>query len=201
MEQIWGARRLVTVVLPLVALASGWAIARRDRMRSRRMAGVGLALIALAVALGLRAIAPVAGRPIQAGGAVFARAIGDALPPQSKVVVAKPLDWLHLAPELWLAGHEVVVARDTQLFPAALAWWLRDEPERDVFALSGAVVAAGEPVDARALLPGLPDGWTVHEVRSFRWPARTLERTTDRPPRTLLDLDTRVTLYRLEPPQ
>src|SRR5262249_8328244 len=128
--------------------------------------------------------------------------IGESLPEHAKVVVAKPLDWLHVAPELWLEhGHEVVVARNAQLFAPALDWFVQNEPERPVFGLAGEVVGAGPPVHARASSPALPDGWNARRLRTYRWPAHVLERTSDRPPRALLEQEAQVTLFRLEPPR
>src|SRR5581483_1065796 len=201
-EQVWAARRLVTVVLPLAAVAAGWAIARRDRPRSRGRALLGGALVALAVAIGAARLAPIAGRPIQAGGGDFVRAIAGALPPQATVVVAQPLDWLHVAPSLWLEhGREPFVARDMPRFVEGLAWLLEHRAGRDVWALSGAVAEPGESVEPAALLPTLPPGWSAHAEPALRWRFRWLERTTDRAPARLVEREATVQPFRLEPPR
>ncbi len=199
-EQVWGARRLVVVVLPLVALAAGWAIARRDRPRSATAARVGLALVAAAVVLGLAAIRPVLGRRLQHGSAAFARELDGALPPEAAVLVAPSLDWIHLAPVLWRSGRrDVLVARTWVGFPAAAARLLAVEEERGrpLFLLSGAMVEPGASVPPGSLDGILPAGWTIEPVRGFSFGTRMLERTSDHAPAEVAPWAAELTLHRL----
>jgi hypothetical protein len=197
LEQIWATRRLVVVVLPLLALAAGWAIARRDRPRSRARAAIGVGLVAAALVLGGMRLAPVFGKRLQAGGAAFARQVGAAVPRGSTLILAQPLDWLHIAPSLWLeSGLTPIVARSQQSFVAALDDYLGNHATGEVYVLAGVVTTGDGAVDPTAFRPPLPDGYTLEPVRTFTWSADVLERTTTAPPAALVKHRAEIALLR-----
>lgn len=202
-EQVWGSRRLVTVVLPLVALAAARALRARSRPQPWWLPRAAAALVVLAVAMGALGLRAVAFRRPQHGSAAFAREIDQALPAGAAVLVAGPLDWLHLAPLLWSNGaRDVIVARDRPGFREAAARRLAQDAGRGrpLFYLSGAMVEAGEGVEAGSLEGVLPPGWTIERQRAFAFTTRLLERTSDRAPRVLVPRVAEVTLHRLRPP-
>jgi hypothetical protein len=187
MEQIWAARRLVTVVLPLFALAAGWAIARVDRPRSSLRTGIGTLLVAAAIVQGARRLSLVMGHPLQANGAAFAREVGASIPRGSTVIVAASLDWLHLAPSLWLESNlNPIVARRKEGFVPALDEYLSHHASGEIFVLAGAVATDGGAFDPTAFGASLPPGYTLELVRTFSWSGDYLERSEDRPPATLV---------------
>lgn len=162
---------------------------------------VALVLVLLTIVLAALRVAPVAGRPLQAGGADLARRVSDVVPPGSYVILAEPLAWVHLAPALWLGGGPTtLVAREQEWFGPALARFL-DVPamrDRPLFVLSGAVAPVGESVDARAIAPLLPDGFTLEQVATFAWPTHLLEPTVERRPETVARRRLDLVLYRID---
>ena len=64
--------------------------------------------------------------------------------------------------------------------------------------LSGGLATADGPVDARAVAPTLPDGFTLQQVATFAWPATILEPTVERRPETLGRRSFDLVLYRAE---
>jgi len=202
-EQVWGSRRLVTVVLPLVALAAARSLSGRGRSLSAWRPRVAAGLVALAVALGAIGLRPVVFRRPQHGSAAFAREVDAALPADAAVLVAGPLDWLHLAPLLWRGGaRDVIVARERPGFVEAAARRLADDARRGrpLFFLSGAMVEPGEAVDAGSLEGILPPTWTIEPGRRFVFATRLLERTSDRAPEALVPRSAEITIHRLAPP-
>ena len=162
--QPWASRRVVTVVLPIVVLAAVRALAgratratRASRPRAVRAPRpcerwVAAALVAVTVVLGALRIAPVLGRPLQAGGDDLVARIGAAVPDSAYVLVAEPLGGVHVAAALWLGeGPTTLVARTQPWFPPALARFLALDPEREVYVLSGAVAPPGEEPDRARL--------------------------------------------------
>ena len=75
---------------------------------------------------------------------------------------------------------------------------MRDRP---LYVLSGGVATADGPVDARAVAPVLPDGFTLDQVATFAWPTTILEPTVERRPGTLARRSLDLVLYRVERPQ
>lgn len=202
-EQAWGSRRLVVVVLPLVALAAARAVARRPRPFPGWLPRAGGALVAVSVLLGAAGLRQVALRRVQHGAAAFARELDAALPPNAAVLVAGTLDWFHLAPLLWRAGgRDVIVASGRPGFAAAAARRLGHDATqgRPLFLLSGAMVEPGEAVPPPAVDGILPPGWTVEPLRAFAFGTRLLERTSDRPPFALVPRASELSLGRLLPP-
>ena len=201
-EQAWGSRRLVTVVLPLVALAAARAVARRPGSAGWRPRA-GAALVAAAVLAGAAGLLPVAFRRVQHGSSSFAREVDEALPPDAALLVAGSLDWLHLAPLLWRSGaRDVLVANEREGFAGAAARLFEREARagRPLFFLSGAMVEPGERVEPGSLEGLLPPGWTIEPVRDFAFGTRFLERTSDRAPGALVPRAAELTLHRVRPP-
>jgi hypothetical protein len=201
-EQIWGSRRLVPVVLPLIALAAGRVMAAPTLRRRLRTDLVARLLLGVAFFVGLAQLRHVIWHRVQAGGQALVREIAAALPPSGYVVLAKPLDWLHLAPALWLGGGPTtILPASFDEFPAALGRVMERLPDDSLFALAGGVAPldpAAAPPDA---LPLLPAGYDATPVATFHWRTRMLETTEDRPPRALVEREATVKLLRLRPPR
>lgn len=209
--QPWASRRVVTVVLPVLVLAAVRALAPLRASASAPAPGrsgsatlqrrVAIALVALTIVLGALRVQPVLGRRVQTGGDDLVRRVAAAVPPDAYVILAEPLGWLHLAPALWLGeGPTTLVAREQDWFTPALARFL-DVPamkDRPLYVLSGGLATADGPVDARAVAPTLPDGFTLQQVATFAWPATILEPTVERRPETLGRRSFDLVLYRAE---
>lgn len=205
-QQPWASRRLVTVVLPVVVLAAvralaadrsaGGVVARARPVLERRVA---CAVVALALLLASARLAPVAGRSLQSGAGALASRIAGALPESAYVIVAQPLDWVHLGPALWLGeGRMTLVARAQPWFPPALARFLALEHDRPLYVLSGAVVSPDEAgVHPGAFLPPLPARFALEPVATFDWRGTLLESSVDRRPDTLEERALRLQLYRM----
>lgn len=214
--QPWASRRVVTVVLPIVVLAAVRALASgRDARDATVAAGesprvverpyaerwVAAALVAVTVVLGALRIAPVLGRPLQAGGDDLVARIGAVVPDSAYVLVAEPLGGVHVAAALWLGeGPTTLVARTQPWFPPALARFLALDPAREVFVLSGAMAPPGEEPDARVFVPPLPGELTLEPVTTLDWRTTMLEPTEARRPETIREHDLVLGLYRVVRP-
>jgi hypothetical protein len=197
-EQIWASRRLVTIVLPLIALVAARAVAGPPGKAAGWRTQVARFCVVVSVGLGILGLAPTAGRSLQAGGAELADRVAAAIPDDSLVVVAKPLDWTHVAASLWLDhGKTTLVVREHPDFAASLTALL-DHDSRRHFALSGAVVEAGDEVDPALLQPIMPDGYAAREIGRFDQELEMLEATQDRVPRERLLRRAMLVLYELE---
>jgi hypothetical protein len=197
LEQIWASRRLVTVVLPLIALAASRALAGASGQgRLRRNAA--RILLAASIALGAFGLRPVLWHRVQQGSDQLVRRLAAALPASSYTVCAADLDWLHVAPALWL-GHDrqTIVAWRQRAFGQGLAAILDRLPEASLFALGGGVAAAEGDAEPAATPPPLPEGYFAEPLETFRWPLRRLETTADRPPKALVERNAAITLFRL----
>jgi hypothetical protein len=197
-EQIWASRRLVTVVLPVVALAAARAAAGAAGIRPDWRILAARGLVVAGVLYGIVGLAPAAGRALQAGGAQFASRIAAKVPEDALVVVADPLDWTHLAAALWLEhGRTSVVIRDHPTFPAAFRALLEKEP-RPLYLVAGEVVDV--PLEPRidALGTTLPPGFALREIERFDWLASMLEVTQDHAPRERVQRRTAAVLYEIE---
>lgn len=206
-QQPWASRRLVTVVLPLLVLfaarALGGAGGRTAAVRPRSERGVAAALVVVALAIGVQRLRPVAGRELQQGGAALVAKIASALPEPAYVIVAQPLDWVHLAPALWLGeGRTTLVARRQPWFPPALARFLALGHDRPIFVLGGAVAAPDVEIEPRRTVPPLPAGTTLEAEASFSWTTERLQTTHEQRPERIVAERARLELYRLRlPPQ
>jgi len=197
-EQIWASRRLVTIVLPLVALAAARAAsgASEERVGWRTIAARGF--VAAGVVLGVVGLAPAAGRSLQSGGAELAQRIAAAVPEDALVVVADPLGWTHLAAALWLEhGRTTLVRRDQPSFEEPFRTFLESDPRRHFLLAGEVVLAPGEP-RAESLRPPMPPGFALREVDRFDWLVSMLETTEDRAPRERIARRTVAVLYEIE---
>ena len=212
--QPWASRRVVTVVLPVLVLAAVRALATPRAAADGAAPGVSarsplerrvaVALVLLTIVLGASRIAPVLGRRVQTGGTDLVHRVAAALPPSAYVILAEPLGWVHLAPALWLGeGPSTLVAREQEWFTPALARFLEEPAMRDrpLYVLSGGVATADGPVDAAAVAPRLPDGFTLEQVATFTWPTTLLEPTVARRPATIAPRTLDLVLYRVVRPQ
>jgi hypothetical protein len=197
-EQIWASRRLVTIVLPLVALFAARAAAGLPGSVAGWRTQVARFCVVVGVVLGVLGLAPTAGRSLQAGGADLAGRVAAALPDDAMVVVAKPLDWTHVAASLWLDhGRTTLVVREHPGFATSLAALLERDSRRH-FSLSGAVVEVGDEIDPAALQPVVPPGYAPREIEHFDWELEMLETTQDHAPRERLLRRAVLVLYELE---
>ncbi len=197
-EHVWAARRLVTVVLPALALAAARAgFAGRPSLRR----AAARALVGVAIVLGVLGIRPLVGVPYQTGAHRFASELAAEIPPEATVVLVQPLDWTHLAAALWLGeGRRTIVMRvpTARDHDETLAGYLRTLPG-PIFVLAGAAFGP-EGGDHRvpAELARLPDDFRLEPVLTRSWEGPTLEVTRDRPPESTVALRATVHLYRLE---
>jgi hypothetical protein len=197
-EQVWASRRLVTVVLPLIALAAARAAAGPSGVAAGGRTLAARALVAVSVLLGVVSLAPTAGRTFQQGGADLAERIAARLPADALVVLARPLDWTHLAASLWLRhGRTTIVVRDRPGFEAALGGLLEGD-ERPRFLLAGAASDTPDDPPLEVLRPPAPRGFELREVERFEWPTTMLETTQDRAPRERITRRTVAILYELQ---
>ncbi|HEY8515161.1 MAG TPA: hypothetical protein VIS07_06595 [Candidatus Binatia bacterium] len=228
--QPWASRRLVTVVLPLVVLAAVRALAS-DRARARfdeqgegtvhgsttvtvpPAAGplvrpalerrVAAALIALATVVAALRLAPVVGRELQSGGRALAARVAEALPDANRayVILAQPLDWVHLAAALWLGeGPMTLVAREQPWFEGALHSFLAQPLDRPLYVLAGEVAPPGAAPDPSAAVPPLPDALELEPIEDFAWRTSFLATATERRPSELEERSLAMRLYRVVPP-
>jgi hypothetical protein len=218
--QPWASRRVVTVVLPVLVLAAVRALAPlRAAGRARTLVTgddqppessrpllerrVAVALVCLTIVLGALRIAPLVGRPVQAGAEDLVRRVSAAVPPSSYVILGEPLAWVHLAPALWLeGGPTTLVAREQEWFGPALARFLAVPAmqDRPLYVLSGSVAAPDAQVDPLAVAPPLPADFTLEQVETFRWPILMLEPTVERRPGQLATRTLDLALYRVVRP-
>ncbi|HYC23752.1 MAG TPA: hypothetical protein VEI94_13655, partial [Candidatus Bathyarchaeia archaeon] len=113
-------------------------------------------------------------------------------------VLAKPLDWLHLAPALWLGGGPAtILPASDDGFRAALGKVLDRRPGDSLFALAGGVASLDPAEPLPDAPPPLPEGYDTTPVATFHWQTRMLETTEDRPPRALVEREATVKLLRL----
>ncbi len=198
-EHIWASRRLVTVALPVLALAAvrgGFGAARWGRPG----AYVARSLIVLAVLLGAVRLQPVVGVPFQAGGREFVADVAEDIPQGSTVVLVQPLDWLHLASALWLGeGRHAVVMRGEGYpgYDAVFEEFLLGRLDAPLYVVAGAVVGpAGGDDEARGELARLPDGVRLERLSTYVWTAPTLEVTHDRLPEATIERRAFLHVYR-----
>ena len=200
-EQIWASRRLVSVALPVLALAAARGAFATDAF-GRVGAYAARALISVALLLGLLSVYPVVGVPWQAGGREFARDLAEDLPPDATVLLVKQLDWLHLASALWLGeGRHAVVMRESGVpkYEAVLDDYVSSLGGRPVYVLAGAVLGPdGGGHEMVEELDRLPDDLRLERVSSYSWLAPTLEVTSDRRPKERLERRAQMHLYRAE---
>lgn len=195
LEQIWAARRLVATALPLLALMAASALASR----SPRLARVAGFTIVLGFFLGIPLLSPLIGRPLQRGGQALAAEIAAVVPAEALLVVARPLDWTHLAAAIWLGegGATTLVVRESEVREhlPALRRLLRDEQQ--VYYLTGNFETEGPLVMTEADM-NLLRGW--ERIPAGTWdPVLTrLQSRVDGPPTGLQALRGRIELYRLE---
>jgi hypothetical protein len=209
-QQPWASRRLVTVVLPVVVLAAVRALAREDgvgapslRPRPALERFVAAGLVGLCVLLGSLRLAPVVGRDLQAGGHDLVARVAAAVPEPGSayVIVARPLDWVHLGAALWLGeGPMTLVAREQPWFAPALARFLATPHARRLYVLAGEVTTPGEERDPAASLPPLPPELTLEPVATFDWRSSALESAVERRPREIEERSLRLGLYRVPAP-
>jgi hypothetical protein len=195
-EQIWAARRLVGVVLPLLALMAASALACRNR-RARRLAGVA---IVLGILLALPMLSPLVARPLQRGGPSLVREIADAVPADALLVLARPLDWTHLAAAIWVGegGPVTLVVREKEVkeHQAALRKLLRREAQ--VYYLTG-TFASDAPAPLSPEEEGLLRGWDRIAVQTWNPVFTRLQPEVDGPPTKVQEIRGRLELFRLKP--
>ncbi len=206
-EQIWAARRLVPVVLPLVVMLAvrgvggSWIDGRRPRSAWRR--GLAPGLLLLAVFSAARMVWPVLGRPLQGGAADRVRELAAGLPQGALVLLARPLDWTHLAGALWLGeGRRSLVLREAGVagHAAALQHYLATAPAAGVWAVTGAAGTAAAPASGDEGLD-LFAGLSLSAPSTVRrWPADFLEVTHGRRPRALVEREIALRLRRVAVP-
>jgi hypothetical protein len=197
-EQIWGSRRLVTIVLPLIALAAARVVAAPSSPRTVRVDRLRRLLLGAAIVLGCVQLRHVVWHRVQAGGEVLRREIAAALPPASYVVLARSLDWFHLASALWLdGGPTTILPASYPEFPEALGVLLARRGDHDLFALAGGVAQAGA-TEVSFELPPLPAGYSARPLQTFVWKPRLLESTEDAAPQVLVERRAMIKLFRVE---
>lgn len=198
-EQIWASRRLVTVVLPLIALAAARGASGRAALVPGWVTQAARGMVAVGLLLGILSLAPAAGRTLQGGGSDLASRIAAALPEDAVVLVAEKLDWTHLAAALWLEhGRKSLVWRRNPGFEEALARYLAASPQRP-FLLAGGVVGAADELASEELRPPPPAGYGLREAGRFAAGSVMLEAPTDRAPRDRIARRTETVLYELVP--
>lgn len=198
-EHVWASRRLVTVALPVLSLA-----AVRGAFGSAFGGDLGRwvarALIVVAVVIGVVRLYPVVGVPFQGGGQTFVADFAEEIPPDSTVVLVKPLDWLHLASALWLGeGRRTIVMREEGYpgYDEAFERYLLTQLDRPMFVVAGAVVGPqGGDDEARGELARFPESIRLERLGTYVWKAPTLEVTLDRLPREQLERRAFLHLYR-----
>lgn len=200
-EHVWASRRLVTVALPVLALAAARG-AFPDGWGHLGRAWVARGLVLGAVLLGAIGLRPVIGAPLQDGGHGFAAEVAADLPPSSTVVLVKPLDWLHLASALWLGeGRHALVMREEGYprYDEVLADYLRLRVEEGpLFVLAGAVVGPrGGDDAARSELARLPGDLRLDFESTYEWRAPFLEVTSTRAPKNVIERRSILHLYRV----
>lgn len=199
-EHIWASRRLVSVALPVLALAAARG-AWGSGFFGRGAAYAGRSLVAVAVLLGVLTVYPVLGVPWQAEGRRFVAELRDELPEDATVVLVKPLDWLHLASALWLGeGRHAVVMREPEVrgYDEVLARYLHSLGDRPLYVLAGAVLGPeGGDHERLEELARLPSDLRLERVSSHVWAAPTLEVTSDRRPRERVERRAQMHLYRV----
>ncbi len=206
-EQIWAARRLVPVVLPLVVVLAvrgvggSWIDGRRPRSAWRLGLARGLLVVALFAAV--RMVWPVLGRQLQGGAADRVRELAAELPPDALVLLAQPLDWTHLAAALWLGeGRRTLVLRQAGVagHGAALRRYLDTAPAAGVWVVTGAAGSAAAPASGDEGLSGF-EGLTLSAPSAVRrWRADFLEVTRGRRPHGLVEREIALRLRRVGPP-
>jgi len=200
-EHVWASRRLVTVVLPVVALAAVRATADGNTLGGRLGAWAARALVAVAIVVGAFGIRGVVGQPLQGGGRAFAAQVAEALPAGSTSVLVRPLDWLHLAAPLWLEhGRHVLVMREKSYpdYEKVLDGYLRSRGEAPVYVIAGEVVASdAPPVSPEVDAAELPGGLALEPVGTLEWDASFLEVTAEEAPEASISRRARIRLYRV----
>ncbi len=201
-EHVWASRRLVTVALPVLALAATrGAFGAPLGGRLGRLAGRVLVVVALVI--GAWGIAPMVGVPFQSGAREFVADFAEDIPEGSTVVLVKPLDWLHLGSALWLGeGRHAIVLREEGYpgYDEALAQYLSSRARESLFVVAGAVVGPeGGDDEARGELARLPQGLRLERLSTYVWKARFLEVTHDRRPQHEIERRAFLHLYRAHP--
>ena len=195
-EQIWAARRLVVTVLPMLALMAVSALALRNRLVAR-LAGLAIVLGVLWAAPGL---SPLAGKSIQQGGQRLAAEIAETVPAEALLVVARPLDWTHLAAAIWVGegGAATLVVREDEVEEHRPALRALLQRESEVFYLAG-TFESDEPVVLTASEEDLLRGWRPVLVRSWSPILTRLQPEILGPPQRVQTFRGQLELYRLEP--
>ncbi len=205
-EQIWAARRLVPVVLPLLVMLLSRAAAERSGAGFGPLPPWRLGLVrGLLVVAALHSawmLAPVIGRPLQFGGREFVRQLRATIPRDAVVVFSKPLDWTHLAPAIWLGEERrslVLREADVSGHQDALLEYLRvSPPTGGVFVATGAVGTIDAPASGDEGLDAVA-AWTLAKPSEvFRWRSPFLEATREHRPGRIVVRETVVRLRRVE---
>lgn len=176
-EQIWASRRLVPIVLPMLALMAVHAF----RSSSRWVALGARVFVAAALVSALPAWSGLVGRPLQGGGAELAREVAAQVPGDSLLVLERRLDWTHLAAAVWLGegGARTFVLREDGVkgHPEAVRAMLAREGRFHLLlgALEGSDGSAPE-------IPVVFDGWRFEEVARFPVRLELLEPAFGRAP-------------------
>lgn len=198
-EHVWASRRLVVIVLPLVALAAARASSVPDRRGPRRV--VLRTLVVIGILLGAAGLRGIAGAPLQSGAADFVAEIAEEIEPDGVVLVSRPLDWVHVAAGLWLGhGRVTLVQREEGIsgYDAILERHLRAQQGAPLYLLSGAVVEeGGEEAAIAAGLDRVPAGFSAERISTHFWEAPALEVTRDRRPGAVSVRRTVAALFRL----
>lgn len=161
-EQIWASRRLVPVVLPMLALMAVYAF----RSSSRRVALGARACVLLAVLASLPAWSSLVGQSLQSGGAEVVRSIARAVPADSLLVLGRSLDSSHAAAAVWLGegGARTYVLREDGIAGHQEAVRAMLAEEGSFYLLLGTL--EGNPPD-RVPVPPVFEGWNFDEVGRF----------------------------------
>ena len=195
-EQIWAARRLVATTLPVLALMAASALAARSRAVVR-VAGF---LIVLGVLWAAPMLRPMLGQPVQQGGQTLASEIAATVPSDALLVLARELDWTHLAAAVWMGegGPSTLVVRESEVTEhrPALRQLMREESK--LFYLAGRLDSDqvdGLTTEEEALL----QGWKRTLVRTWQPVLTRLQPEIKGPPTRIQTFHGRLELYRLEP--
>ncbi|MFP6665177.1 MAG: hypothetical protein VCC00_13295 [Deltaproteobacteria bacterium] len=190
-EQIWASRRLVPVVLPMLALMATAALVSRRRM----VVWLARGAIALALLLAIPGLRLTTGAPLQAGGQAIAARIAAAVPAGSLLVIDQRLDWSHLAAAIWLGegAPQTYVLRESGVAGHAAAVRAMLEEEGSFHILIGEF---GASPDDR--IPSSVAGFALERVATFPIDQLMLEASFGRAPERLAERSARLVLYRVD---
>lgn len=190
-EQVWAARRLVPVVLPMLALMATAALVAKRRL----VVWAARLAIAVALLLAIPDLRLTMGAPLQAGGHDIAAEIAAAVPEDSLLVIDHRLDWSHLAAGIWLGegAPQTYMLREPGVEGHAAAARAMLEEEGSFHLLLGAFDAS--PGEA---LPQIFAGFELEPIAVFTLDQLMLEATFGRAPERLVTRKASVVLYRVE---